>query len=461
MGILAFVAPGSTLAIACLAACLALVLAFEFSNGFHDTANAVATVIYTHSLKPTAAVVWSGLMNFLGVLLGGIAVAYALVELIPPDVLSPPDGGIAAGMLAAIFVTALGWNVATWRLGIPNSSSHALIGALVGVAVEDTLRHGRALGQGVDWPEVWTVLLSLLISPVLGFGLAAAAFWLLKRTVHDEHLYHPPEGEKPPVPWMRGVLVFTCTAVSFAHGTNDGQKSIGLIMLTIIGLFPTSYAVNADMTPAEVHRIAGDMGRAAELIGRYGGDRRELGVAAARDIGRRFGDASSGSAIPPQERPALRNDMNLVVAELKGVTEAKGIDEADKKRASAIHDTIVGTAQYVPLWVRVLSAVCLGAGTMIGYKRIVRTLGERLGKRHLVPAQGAAAEVVAAGLIGAAGISGFPVSTTHVVTGGIAGTMVASGAGVAPGMLKQIGAAWILTLPATVALSAGLFYLLS
>ncbi len=461
MGFLAMIAPGSTAAIVFLAICLVLVLAFEFSNGFHDTANAVATVIYTHSLKPGVAVVWSGIMNFLGVMLGGIAVAYALVELIPPDALSPPDGGIAAGMLAAIFISALGWNVATWLLGIPNSSSHALIGALVGIAVEDTLRHGRALGQGVDWHEVWNVLLSLLVSPVLGFGLAMAAFWLLKKVVHDKALYEPPKGETPPVWWMRGILIFTCTAVSFAHGTNDGQKSIGLIMLTIIGLFPMSYALNTEMTGAQLHGIAGDMGTAAALIGRYGDDQRALGVAAAGDIGQRFGAAPTGSAIPEAERPSLRNDMNLVLTELKRSGEAPGIDAADKTRAHEIHETLMGTAQYVPWWVRVASALCLGAGTMIGYKRIVTTLGEKLGKQHLAPAQGAAAEVVAAGLIGSAGIAGFPVSTTHVVTGGIAGTMVASGAGVEAGMLKQIGVAWVLTLPATVALSAGLFYLLS
>ena len=461
MGVLTMIAPGSTLAIVFLAICLALVLCFEFSNGFHDTANAVATVIYTHSLKPTVAVVWSGLMNFAGVLLGGIAVAYALVELIPPDALSPPDGGIAAGMLAAIFISALGWNVATWLLGIPNSSSHALIGALVGIAVEDTLRHGRALGQGVDWHEVWNVLLSLLVSPILGIGLAMAAFWLLRKVVHDGNLYEPPKGEEPPVWWMRGILIFTCTAVSFAHGTNDGQKSIGLIMLTIIGLFPMSYALNTGMTAVQLHAIAGDMAQAGSLIGRYGDDEKDLGVAAARAIGERFGAASSGSAIPEAERPALRNDMNLVVTELKRAGEAANVGASDKGKAHEIHETLMGTAQYVPWWVRVLSAVCLGAGTMIGYKRIVTTLGERLGKQHLAPAQGAAAEIVAAGLIGGAGLSGFPVSTTHVVTGGIAGTMVASGAGVEHRMLKQIGAAWLLTLPATMALSAGLFYLLS
>ena len=458
---LALIEPGSTTAIAFLSLCLVLVLVFEFSNGFHDTANAVATVIYTHSLKAPVAVVWSGVWNFLGVMLGGIAVAYALVELIPPDALSPPDGGIAAGMLAAIFVSALGWNVATWLFGIPNSSSHALIGALVGIGVEDSLRNGRPLGQGVDWHQVWSVLLSLLVSPILGFGLAMAAFWLLKRTVHDQHLYEPPKEEKPPVWWMRGILILTCTGVSFAHGTNDGQKSIGLIMLTIIGLFPASYALNTAMTGDELHRIAGDMPVAADLIGRYGDDRKQLGVTAAEAIGAGFGRVAAGTALPEPERPALRNDMNLVLAELKTAGEAKGIAPADKARAQQIHETLMGTAQYVPWWVRILSALCLGAGTMIGYKRIVTTLGERLGKQHLAPAQGAAAEVVAAVLIGGAGFSGFPVSTTHVVTGGIAGTMVGSGAGIQPATLKQIAVAWVLTLPATVAISAGLFYLLS
>src|ERR1700742_946751 len=168
----AALAQGAPVTIVFLLACLVLVLVFEFSNGFHDTANAVATVIYTNSLKPIFTVIWSGIWNFLGVLIGGIAVAYALVELIPPEVLSPPGGGVAVGMLLALFLSALVWNVGTWWFGIPNSSSHALIGALIGIAVENALVHGRGMKDGVDWGQVWSVLLSLLISPVLGFVLA-------------------------------------------------------------------------------------------------------------------------------------------------------------------------------------------------------------------------------------------------------------------------------------------------
>jgi PiT family inorganic phosphate transporter len=456
---LSFLSQGSPAILGLLIVCLVLALAFEFSNGFHDAANAVATVIYTNSLKPIYAVVWSGIMNFLGVILGGIAVAYALVELIPPDVLSPPDGGIAVGMLGALFISALCWNVGTWWLGIPNSSSHALIGALIGIAIESALVQGRGLADGVDWHQVGSVLASLLVSPILGFVLALLLFRLMKLILHDKGLYIPPKGDQPPVWWMRGVLILTCTGVSFAHGTNDGQKSIGLIMLVVIGLLPSAFALNTDMTDTQVGEIAKEMPIAASLIGQYGDDQKELGAEAAGKLASQFGKIKAATDI--SNRPAVRNDLNHVLSELKKVSDAQKISSDDKKTAKTIHDHLMKSIQYAPWWVRVLSAICLGLGTMIGYKRIVKTLGSRLGKQHLVPAQGAAAELVAAFLIGGAGFTGFPVSTTHVVTGGITGTMVGSGAGIQKTTLWQIATAWVLTLPATTALSAGLLYLLS
>jgi inorganic phosphate transporter, PiT family len=459
---LSFLAQGSPAAIGFLMVCLVLVLAFEFSNGFHDTANAVATVIYTKSLRPLYAVVWSGIMNFTGVIFGGIAVAYALVELIPPEVLSPPNGGVAVGMLAALFVSALIWNVGTWWFGIPNSSSHALIGALVGIAVANSIFRGRGFGNGVDWDQVWSVLSSLLLSPIIGFALALILFRLLKLVIHDKRLYEPPEGDKPPVWWMRALLILTCTAVSFAHGTNDGQKSIGLIMLVIIGLLPTSFAVNLDMKENEIAKIVQNMPIAASLIERYGDDdEKSVGSAAARKLAATFAGIHAVSEIPEAERPAVRNDLNQVLSGLKTASQAKGISPDDKERAKAIHKLMMESVQYAPWWVRVLSALCLGFGTMIGYKRIVTTLGERLGKEKLAPAQGASAELSAASVIGVAGFTGFPVSTTHVVTGGISGTMVGSRAGLQMATVWQIAAAWVLTLPATIVLSGILFYLLS
>src|SRR6202522_2901041 len=265
--------PASALAVGLLIFALLMVVIFEATNGFHDAANAVATVIYTKSLQPVQAVVLSGVLNFVGVLVGGIAVAYALVELIPAEALSPPDGGPAVAMLVALFSAALLWNIGTWWLGLPNSSSHCLIGALIGVAVGNVFARSRSLSDGVHWPQLWRVLEALAVSSIMGFMLAGALYLLCRRTLHDEHLYRPTQ-DQPPVWWMRGVLILTCSGVSFAHGTNDGQKSIGLIMLTIIGLFPATYALNPTSNES-LQDLAALMWQAAPLVARYGDDEKQ------------------------------------------------------------------------------------------------------------------------------------------------------------------------------------------
>jgi PiT family inorganic phosphate transporter len=470
--------PASALAVGLLIFALLMVVIFEATNGFHDAANAVATVIYTKSLGPTQAVVWSGVMNFVGVLVGGIAVAYALVELLPAEVLSPPDGGPAVAMLIALFVAALIWNIGTWWLALPNSSSHCLIGALIGVALGNALVHSRSMTDGVHWHQLWTVLYALALSPVLGFLLAGGLYLLTRKTVHDKNLYQP-AGDRPPVWWMRGILILTCTGVSFAHGTNDGQKSIGLIMLTIIGLFPATFALNpeAGQSLADLPDI---MRQAEPLVRKYGDDEKESALAAASEasapghhgIARLASLGVDDSGRPPglqlgpkspaaKARSTVRDDVYQVISQLKHVEEAKGVSKDEKKQAGDLAKQLGRSVEYAPTWVRLLSALCLGIGTMIGYKRIVKTLGERLGNIHMTPAQGAAAEVVSAVLIGTAGFTGLPVSTTHIVTSGISGTMVTSGAGLRYGMLSRILIAWGLTLPVTIVIAGGLYYLLA
>jgi inorganic phosphate transporter, PiT family len=461
-------APASSIVVAMLIACFVMVLAFEATNGFHDTSNAVATVIYTHALTPVPAVVWSGLMNFVGVLVGGIAVAYALVEILPPDVLTPPDGSPAVPMLVAIFMAALFWNVLTWAFGIPNSSSHCVIGALIGVAAADSLLQARSLSEGVDWSQIWTVLKALAISPLLGLILAGGLYAIMRLTVRGGHLFEPPKEGEAPAWWLRGLLILTCTSVSFSHGTNDGQKSIGLIMLTIIGLMPASYALNP-----QAHDQLTALGRNAEaampLIQKYGDDRKDQALQAAKVLK----DSGSNTAAQSVTRVAdttpearatksqLRGDIYSVLAELKHVGEISGADAADKAKAGELRKQMGLPVQYAPIWVRVLSAMCLGLGTMVGYKRVVRTLGERLGKAHMTPGQGASAELVGSVLISSAGFTGLPVSTTHIITSGIAGTMIAGGQGVQRSMLVRIVMAWVFTLPVTILLSGVLFYVLN
>jgi len=463
--------PASALAFALLIFALVMVVAFEATNGFHDAANAVATVIYTKSLAPGQAVVLSGVMNFVGVMIGGIAVAYALVELLPAEVLSPPDGGPAVAMLVSLFAAALFWNVGTWWFGLPNSSSHCLVGSLIGVAIGNAFVRSRSLSEGVHWEQLWKVIKALAVSPVLGFLLAGGLYFVCRRFLHDKHLYEPVK-DKPPIWWLRGILILTSSGVSFAHGTNDGQKSIGLIMLTIIGLFPATYALNPEGR-LSLNDMAGIMRDAEPLIRDYGDDQKEaaLGFAGAIEQEATKPDSQRATEKPKlaagpnaptaRRRASIRDDIYQVLPELKHAEAAVGGDKNRKKQARDLAKRLGNAVEYAPLWVRLLSAICLGIGTMIGYKRIVTTLGERLGSVHLTPAQGASAELVSAALISVAGFTGLPVSTTHIVTSGIAGTMVSSGARLQYKVISRIVVAWVLTLPVTILVSGTLYCILA
>lgn len=467
---LAHFAPSSAVIVAMLVVCLVMVLAFEASNGFHDSSNAVATVIYTHSLQPVQAVVWSGVMNLIGVLVGGISVAYALVEILPPDVLTPPDGAPAVPMLVAIFASALFWNVLTWAFAIPNSSSHCVIGSLIGVAAADALIKSRSLAKGVDWHQISTVLKGLAISPVLGFFIAGGLYLALRLIVRKGHLLEPPKENEPPVWWLRGLLVLTCTTVSFSHGTNDGQKSIGLIMLTIIGLLPATYALNPGAAE-QMAKLPAYATQAEPLIAAYGDDIKTQGLAAARALANAQPQLAHQADELRADQPAvdgeratrsqLRGYVYDVVSQMKYVSEQSSVPARQRAQAKQLLKSMSLPVEYAPWWVRLLSAICLGAGTMVGYKRVVRTLGERLGRQHMTPGQGAAAELVGSALIGTAGFTGLPVSTTHIITSGIAGTMAASGQGVQGGMIVRIVLTWLITLPVTIGLSGLLFYLLA
>ena len=479
---------------------LGTALLFECINGFHDTANAVATVIYTKSLKPQVAVVWSGFMNFLGVFLGGIAVAFSIVHLLPVNLLVKIDTGAGMAMVLALLLSAIVWNFGTWYLAIPASSSHTLIGAIIGVGLANSYLAGH-FGTGVNWHKAGEVGLSLLISPLLGFALAAALLILLKRLVKNPELYHPPDGDKPPPWWIRGILILTCTGVSFAHGSNDGQKGVGLIMLILIGLVPSHYALNMAQTPEQFQKVGQAAGNIQEIICN---PQFEKAVAATRPTSSRLAfsfipeaRAAEDSVVgpPPEDRlndPDLHTVQELtesLSADLAGKTEPKDLSQElrwqirtktlliesalthlqarilpvlSEQKAAILGQsraTLRGNIEYAPTWVLAAVALALGGGTMVGWKRIVTTIGEKIGKTHLTYAQGASAELVAMTTIGMADVLGMPVSTTHVLSSGVAGTMAANKSGLQMSTIKSIALAWVLTLPVAMLLAAGLFML--
>jgi PiT family inorganic phosphate transporter len=444
--------------------CIACALAFEFANGFHDTANAVATVIYTNSLRPRAAVVLSGIMNFLGVFAGGIAVAMGIIHLLPVELVVA--GGAAAGlaMVLALLLSAILWNVGTWYLGLPASSSHTLIGAILGVGLANSLLPGHVLGDGVNWKKATDIGTSLLVSPLFGFCAAAALLLLVRRFARDRSLLEAPKGDAPPPRGTRALLIGTCAAVSFAHGSNDGQKGVGLLMLILIGIVPAGFSLDMDASAETLARSAQATVAIEALVrthcdahsaGRAKAALAELAQVRARLEGRR-----AVSEIPREQRFAVRQAILLAERSLDALAKTGGLgltpeeaEELARERAA-----MRAVTEYAPTWVLLAIALSLGVGTMVGWKRIVVTVGERIGKSHLTCAQGASAEVVAASTIGLAALAGLPVSTTHVLSSGVAGTMVASGSGIQRRTVERIALAWLLTLPASMLLS-GAFYL--
>jgi PiT family inorganic phosphate transporter len=478
---------------------LALAVCFEFVNGFHDTANAVATVIYTNTLKPVFAVVWSGIWNLLGAVgivgafyaligVGGIssAVAYKIVALLPQDLVIHSGSGAGFAMIFALLVSAIVWNVGTWYLGLPASSSHTLIGAIMGVGVADALMSGHSWTVGVNWDQAITIGLALLFSPVVGFVGAALLLLLLKVLVRREDLFKAPEGKNPPPTWIRVVLVTTCTLVSVFHGSNDAQKGMGLIMLILIGVVPGAFALNLAVDPKSVAGASSDMAAVSTVFAPLGKGQTPSQADAETELtnylkqgGTPASDLtwasvavvaqSASSQLAAQndltkmtsdQRRALRLDIYVVGETIGKVLKAKTPVVADKEQVSTLKKAkgdLEKITKYIPIWVKIMVACALGFGTMVGWKRIVVTVGEKIGKAHLTYAQGASAELMAAATIGLADGLGLPVSTTHVLSSGIAGTMVANGSGVQKETLISIVLAWVLTLPVCIFLGATLF----
>jgi PiT family inorganic phosphate transporter len=465
---------------------LAIALGFEFVNGFHDTANAVATVIYTNSMSPNLAVIWSGMFNFLGVLVSTGAVAFGIISLLPVELILQVSSGAGFAMVFALLIAAILWNLGTWYFGLPSSSSHTLIGSIIGVGLMNQLMAASGSGtSGVDWGQATKIGQTLLVSPLIGFSVAWLLLTILKSLIKIPALYKEPVGNQPPPFWIRGLLILTCTGVSFFHGGNDGQKGMGLIMLILIGTVPTAYALNRTMHEADVNTFMAASAQAHTALSHYASsgaapaDPRAAVVELVRNrkatpegvaalgaltdtIGSEVGQYHSMDKVPPGSMVNIRNEMYLVSEGLRFMSKNKSLNvsAADQASLNTYKGQLDHSTKFIPTWVKVAVAIALGLGTMIGWKRIVVTVGERIGKTHLTYAQGASAEIVAMATIGAAEMYGLPVSTTHVLSSGVAGTMVANGSGLQWTTVRALLMAWVLTLPVSIALAGGLYWLL-
>ncbi len=563
-----------------LGVALLIALGFEFVNGFHDTANAVATVIYTHSLDPNIAVVWSGLCNLAGVLVSSGAVAFSVITLLPVELILQVSYGAGFAMVFALLIAAIIWNLSTWWFGLPASSSHTMVGSIIGVGVANQLMNVHSGTSGVDWGQATKVFEVLLISPIVGFVCAGALLLLSKLFIltqwakhfavlfnanhkkplwmiptiaiagipgayiflwiapmvfgtfgspgmavwqpikyftswnppagliatmilvgiagwyliavfarivieNADVLFTSPKGTTPP-PWpIRALLIFTCSGVSFAHGSNDGQKGMGLIMLILIGTVPTAYALNHAVTAKDVQAFVTSSQAADKVINAHADQAAVMGADAratvtqyiaskqmqpdtmlalrelVNDLSNEVSIYKEYKAVPASQQTNVRNDMYVASEAIRLMLKSKNpAFTADETTALTKYEAQVNKAtKFIPGWVKVAVALALGLGTMVGWKRIVVTVGEKIGKEHLTYAQGACAELVAMGTIMAADNFGLPVSTTHVLNSGVAGTMAANRSGLQFSTIRNIAAAWVFTLPVAALLSGSLFWL--
>ncbi len=449
--------------------CILAACAFEFINGFHDTANAVATVIYTHSLKPMHAVVLSGVLNFLGVFSGGIGVAVGIINLLPAQVLTDQNVYQSMAMILSLILTAILWNLGTWYYGIPCSSSHTLIGSILGVGLAYGLIHNDM--SSVNWSKAGDIGLSLMFSPIFGFVMTILMMFTLRNIFRkNEQLFVEPDVTKYPPWWVRATLILTCSGVSFAHGSNDGQKGVGLVMLILIAIVPGYFAIQDYQNP---YKIQKELQEVASMVNTLTDKQlsdskvtKDINIAKEKitEIGTILNVSFAKNEIPKEKRFVIRKNILEIDKKIKKNIDHPSLNFTPQEISKLKYalENLKTNTDYAPYWVLLIISLSLGLGTMIGWKKIVVTIGEKIGKAHLNYAQGASAEMVTAGTILLSSAYSLPVSTTHILSSGVAGSMAAQGGlkNLQRKTLTNIALAWVLTLPVCILGAGGLYFLL-
>ena len=472
---------------------LGFVLFYEAINGFHDTANAVATVIYTRAMRSQLAVVMAAVFNFFGVLLGGLSVAYAIVHMLPTDLLLNVGSAHGLAMVFSMLLAAIIWNLGTWYFGLPASSSHTLIGAIIGIALTNALMTGTTVIEALNIPKVVNIFASLIVSPLVGLALAGALVYVLRRywsgTKKRSRIHLTPaerekqDGKRKPPFWTRIALILSAIGVSFSHGANDGQKGIGLIMLVLIGVAPAGFVVNLNASGYDIARTRDAVNNVEQYFLQHGDAfKHVIDMSAVASVAAIPGQAQefhcdanravialdtaknmlvnleSYDKLSVDQRSHLRR-MMLCIADttdkVAGLPETKA---DDKRYLKELKSDMLSTIEYAPVWIIMAVALALGVGTMIGWRRVATTIGEKIGKKGMTYAQGMSAQMTAAVSIGIASYTGMPVSTTHVLSSSVAGTMLVDGGGLQSRTVKNILMAWVFTLPAAILLSGILYW---
>jgi phosphate/sulfate permease len=437
----------------------ALIVFQEAINGFHDVANAIATVIYSNALTPMQSVALAATFNFLGVLMGGTAVAFGLVYLLPEALVAGINTRGEAALFFAMIVAAVVWNFGTWWLGIPNSTTHAYIGSIIGISMADAFLKGHAVVEQINWLQGEKVMIALMLSPVVGFVLGYVLLKLSRWFIKDPEMYRPVQGDQRPSPGIRGVLVAGAAGVSLMHGSNDGQKSIGLMMIVLFGLAPALYGLDPQrLNKDDYLRLSQGVATVTTIASQA--NAQEL-LKASQALQDRLQTAPHQPGGTDETAVKLRESVIHLHTELtkaqKNHEWMTALEPEQRQQLKASGTLLRDVIEHVPFWVILLSALALGGGTAIGYRKIVVTIGEKMGSSRMNPAQGIAAQISAVASIGMADAGGLPVSTTHVLSSAVIGSVAATPhQSINYQTLSRIALTWVTTLPGTLLLSFAL-----
>ena len=471
---------------------LLFVLFYEAINGFHDTANAVATVIYTRAMRSQLAVAMAAIFNFFGVLLGGLSVAYAIVHMLPTDLLLNMGSAHGLAMVFSMLLAAIIWNLGTWYFGLPASSSHTLIGAIIGIGLTNALMTGTSVVDALNIPKVINIFASLIVSPIVGLVFAGGLIFLLRRfwsgTKKRARIHLTPaerekkDGKKKPPFWTRIALILSAIGVAFSHGANDGQKGIGLVMLVLIGVAPAGFVVNMNASGYEITRTRDAVNNVEtffqqrpELLLKVQNSADPLTPEALQATEFHCHPANTMNALDRtkamlsgiesydklsvEQRGQLRRIMLCISDTTDKVAKMPEVNADDQRLLKKLKTDMLSTIEYAPIWIIMAVALALGIGTMIGWRRVATTIGEKIGKKGMTYAQGMSAQMTSAVSIGLASYTGMPVSTTHVLSSSVAGTMLVDGGGLQRKTVTNILMAWVFTLPASIILSGVLYWI--
>ncbi|ARC54999.1 phosphate transporter PitA [Candidatus Riesia sp. GBBU] len=476
-----------------LSTAIFLALFHEIINGFHDTANAVATIIYTRAVQARFAVIISGIFNFFGVIFGGLSVSYAIIHLLPINLLLNINSIYGLTMVFSILLSTIIWNLVTWYFGLPTSSSHTLIGSIIGVILINSFVIDSSVVEDLNIPKVTDIFLSLFLSPLIGCIFSGTIILLLriiqKETKICQQIHFTPierekkEGKKKPPFCIRIVLILSSIGVSFSHGSNDGQKGIGLVMLILISILPTKFSLNMNASEYEISRIYNTITNLKKYYEEHSYiinntkfhiknklDRNVANINYCYDnfcpntilnqIISILKDVKSYSAIKSNQRSYVRK-MLLYLSEMNSkIAKHSKTKPEEAKILYNLNKDLLITLEYAPVWITVIVASALAIGTMFGWKRATFTIGKKIGKKDMTYAHGVSAQTTAAISIGIASYTGMPVSTTQILSSAVAGAMIIDRRGIQIKTVKNILLVWLFTFPISITMS-GIFYWVS